>query len=293
MPFPCCSAPRPTGPWPKPSNMQPAASASIWWGRPTWVCWWPPSIRLRCWWPTTARRCISRWRAVRRWWQSSGRPCRSRASPLTAAALASWSGNWRAARAGATAARAVRSGRTPACGRSARPRCRTRCSSCCPDRCVPRRRSPRPCCSEGRGRVTIPTGFEWVHAGRTAMLVRGDVRDWLVPLLLAVARGESTGAGRALSAGRGGAAVLQAQGHQVVLRPYRRGGLPARFLHDRYFGWGRRPLRELRVLEHLRRRGAPVVEPLGACVERVGVASYRGWIVTRYIPEACTLWSWV
>ncbi len=137
----------------------------------------------------------------------------------------------------------------------------------------------------------IPAGFEWARAGRIAMLVRADCRDWLAPLLLAAARGEPAGEVRALSGGRGGAMVVRRQGHEVVLRPYRRGGLAARLLRDRYFGWWPRPLRELCLLEQLRRRGVPVADPLGGCVRRAG-ASYRGWIVTRYVPEARTLWEW-
>lgn len=137
----------------------------------------------------------------------------------------------------------------------------------------------------------IPAGFEWARAGRIAMLVRADCRDWLVPLLLAAARGEPAGEVRALSGGRGGATVVRRRGHEVVLRPYRRGGLAARLVRDRYFGWRPRPLRELCLLEQLRRRGVPVAEPLGGCVRRVGIG-YRGWIVTRYVPEARTLWEW-
>jgi ADP-heptose:LPS heptosyltransferase/tRNA A-37 threonylcarbamoyl transferase component Bud32 len=141
--------------------------------------------------------------------------------------------------------------------------------------------------------VIIPSGFERVHAPRTAMLVRSDSREWLVPLLLSAARGEvAADAVLALSAGRGGAAVLQVLGDEVVLRPYHRGGLPARLLRDVYLGWNPRPLRELCALERLRRRGAPVVEPLGACVRWLVPGCYRGWIVTRYVQEARTVWDW-
>jgi 3-deoxy-D-manno-octulosonic acid kinase len=126
------------------------------------------------------------------------------------------------------------------------------------------------------------------------MLVRADSREWLVPLLLSVARAEKPAADavRALSGGRGGALAVPLQGNEVVLRPCRRGGLPARLLRETYLGWNPRPLRELCMLERLWRRGVPVVEPLGACVRWVVPGCYRGWIVTRYVPGARTVWEW-
>jgi 3-deoxy-D-manno-octulosonic acid kinase len=125
------------------------------------------------------------------------------------------------------------------------------------------------------------------------MLVRSDSRDWLVPLLLSAARGEAVGdAVCALSGGRGGAMVVRVRGNEVVLRPCRRGGLPARMLRETYFGWNPRPLRELCTLERLRRRGVPVVEPLGACVCWLVPGCFRGWIVTRYVQGARTVWEW-
>jgi len=142
-------------------------------------------------------------------------------------------------------------------------------------------------------RVSIPPGFERARAPRTVMLVRSDGCEWLAPLLASVARGDVAGeVVRAFSGGRGGAMVLQVQGDQVVLRPCRRGGLPARLLHATYFGCSPRPLREVCTLERLRRRGVPVVEPLGACVRWLVPGCYRGWVVTRYVPGARTVWEW-
>lgn len=140
-------------------------------------------------------------------------------------------------------------------------------------------------------RVTPPPGFEWVRDGRLHLLVRADVRSWLVPLLRA-AREEWAGyATRSLPGGRGGARMVPA--HQVVVRPYRRGGLPARLLHDTYFGWHARPFRELCIMATLHQRGAPVVEVYGAAVAWVIPACYRGWLTTRYVDGARTFWEWV
>ncbi|MGD0947114.1 MAG: lipopolysaccharide kinase InaA family protein [Candidatus Binatia bacterium] len=141
--------------------------------------------------------------------------------------------------------------------------------------------------------VIIPPGFERVRTRRTLIVVRSEGREWLVPLLAAAARGQTAAQEvGGLSSGRGGAVLVRAHGHAVVLRPCRRGGLPARLLHATYFDWSLRPLRELYRLEHLRLKGVPVAEPLGACVRWLMPGCYRGWIVTRYVPRACTMWEW-
>ena len=121
-------------------------------------------------------------------------------------------------------------------------------------------------------------------------LVRADVRSWLVPVLQAARHDWAGYATRPLARGRGGAHLVPA--HDVVVRPYRRGGLPARLLRDTYFGWNPRPFQELRVTVALHDRGAPVVEVYGAAVERLLPGCYRGWLATRYIDGARTLWEW-
>jgi len=138
--------------------------------------------------------------------------------------------------------------------------------------------------------VTPPPGFESVRDGRLQLLVRADVQSWLVPLLRAARDGWAGYATRPLAGGRGGARIVPV--HQVVVRPYRRGGLPARLLHDTYFGWYPRPFRELCVLATLHQRGAPVVEVYGAAVAWVTPACYRGWLATRYVDGARTFWEW-
>lgn len=130
-----------------------------------------------------------------------------------------------------------------------------------------------------------------MRCGRTSLLVRSESRHWLVPLLLSA--GHAAGAAvRELGGGRGGATAVTTPEGEVVLRPCRRGGLPARFLRETYFGWRPRPFRELRTLAWLRARGVPAVEPLGAVVRWVAPGCYRGWLVTRYESDARTLWEW-
>jgi tRNA A-37 threonylcarbamoyl transferase component Bud32 len=147
-----------------------------------------------------------------------------------------------------------------------------------------------PCRGTSVSEVTLPSGFEWARDGRMRFLVRADVGRWLVPLLRAARDGWAGYATQPLAGGRGGARLVRA--HGVVVRPYRRGGLPARLLRDAYFGWSPRPFHELCVLAALRVSGAPVVEVYGAAVDWRLPGCYRGWLATRYIEAARTLWEW-
>lgn len=92
---------------------------------------------------------------------------------------------------------------------------------------------------------------------------------------------------------RGRAAVHRVQGEfgAAILRPYRRGGLVARFNEDRYL-WtgeaGTRAFREFRLLAELRRRELPVPAPLMAGYRRQGLW-YRANLLTGEIVGAATL----
>lgn len=103
---------------------------------------------------------------------------------------------------------------------------------------------------------------------------------WLV-------RGDATAAG----AGRGGALHVTAPFGHAVLRHYRRGGLVARLLGDRYAWTGAertRSFAEFRLLQALRGRDLRVPQPLAARYRRSG-AYYRADIITRRIDAATTL----
>jgi 3-deoxy-D-manno-octulosonic acid kinase len=141
--------------------------------------------------------------------------------------------------------------------------------------------------------VIPPPGFEWVRDGRARFLVRSDLRTSILPLLRAAAGDWAGYATRALSGGRGGVRVVHMTDHQVVVRPYRRGGLPSRVFRDTYFGLTPRPFRELCVTEALRRQGIPTVEVYGASVRWLVPGCYKGWLATRYVSGACTFWEWI
>jgi len=99
------------------------------------------------------------------------------------------------------------------------------------------------------------------------------------------------GALRSQPGGRGGVAVIGTPAGDAVLRHYRRGGMVARLLGDRYLFLGRhrtRSDREFRLLAELQRRGLPVPLPVAARYVRHGLL-YSADLITLRIPDAATL----
>lgn len=107
----------------------------------------------------------------------------------------------------------------------------------------------------------------------------------------AAIQGGGTGRGEAvfLSATRRTEAGEEAVG--LVLRHYRRGGLPGRMLGDRYLRTGlarSRPVREWRLMRELRRQGLPVPAPVAVRVAPRGPI-YRGDLITERLSGAVPL----
>ena len=99
--------------------------------------------------------------------------------------------------------------------------------------------------------------------------------------------------GRAENArgGRGEAIYLDAPFGRCVLRHYRRGGMVASLMGDRYLWTGTERTRgfaEFRLLAELRGRGLRVPAPVAARYRRDGV-HYRADLITRRIEDAVTL----
>jgi 3-deoxy-D-manno-octulosonic acid kinase len=91
--------------------------------------------------------------------------------------------------------------------------------------------------------------------------------------------------------GRGTVAFIRDGERRWVLRHYRRGGLVAGLLDDRYFWTGAdrtRAFREWRLLRELRAAGLPVPEPVAARYERNGLF-YRADLITAELPTRRTL----
>ena len=88
--------------------------------------------------------------------------------------------------------------------------------------------------------------------------------------------------------GRGATWFIGDDARSWVLRHYRRGGLVARFLADRYLWTGEdrvRAFAEWRLLDHLWRHGVCVPRPIAARYRRVG-PFYRCDLITVRIPDA-------
>lgn len=129
------------------------------------------------------------------------------------------------------------------------------------------------------------------RAGRVTAWVREDFREAFerLGLMEAADRGPSELAPGAraerLHGGRGELGFVPAgRLGEAVVRPYRRGGLPARLLDRRYF-LGSRAFHEAALTENLRRRGVPVPEPLAA-VRSEQDWGYRAALVTLRVRGA-------
>lgn len=86
--------------------------------------------------------------------------------------------------------------------------------------------------------------------------------------------------------GRGSAWRIECNDIDWVLRQYRRGGLPGKFIHDWYFYTGlesTRAWREWRLLAHMFEAGLPVPRPVAARVQR-SMLGYRAAIITTTVP---------
>lgn len=102
---------------------------------------------------------------------------------------------------------------------------------------------------------------------------------------------QSRGAIRGGARGRGNTVFFALEGEQFALRHYRRGGLVARLLADRYRYSAleaTRPWREWHLTRVLHDAGLPVPQPVAARVVRAG-NWYRGDLVTRRLQDTRTL----
>jgi hypothetical protein len=112
---------------------------------------------------------------------------------------------------------------------------------------------------------------------RTDVDIPGLGGDWV---LLAPAGFRIPGGAAPLDGafGRGGVALAG----DVVLRPYRRGGLLRR-VNSRLYASPRRFEKELRIHRALWEAGFPTVEPLG-CAWRRRPAGFEGVYLSRFVP---------
>jgi 3-deoxy-D-manno-octulosonic acid kinase len=91
--------------------------------------------------------------------------------------------------------------------------------------------------------------------------------------------------------GRGGVAVIATPAGECVLRHYRRGGMVAKLMGDRYLWTGANSTRgfaEFRLLQAMRRLELPAPQVVAARYQRLGLY-YRADLITRRIADTQTL----
>ncbi|HWJ40772.1 MAG TPA: lipopolysaccharide kinase InaA family protein [Candidatus Limnocylindrales bacterium] len=133
--------------------------------------------------------------------------------------------------------------------------------------------------------------FSMFRIGRRELVIHRDIAAHAAQIIQKL--GELTSAVEAGAGNRQSAYRLDlADGSELFARRGRRGGMIASILSDVYVGMTPRPLIELGVTIEAMRRGIPVAEPMGAMVEWIGPAFYRGFFLTRAV-RGMTLWEFV
>jgi len=93
------------------------------------------------------------------------------------------------------------------------------------------------------------------------------------------------------SGGRGGVAVIRTPAGECVLRHYRRGGMVARLMGDRYLWTGAdhtRSFREFRLMQAMARLHLPVPHVVAARYRHAGIY-YRADLITQRLADTHTL----
>jgi 3-deoxy-D-manno-octulosonic acid kinase len=111
--------------------------------------------------------------------------------------------------------------------------------------------------------------------------------EWFDPIWWA-GRGEV----RQCAEGRGSTHFIDADGRQLVLRQFRRGGLIAHLSKSRYLWQGgsrTRAFCEWHLLYIMRHAGLSVPVPIAACYHRTGAYTYTAALLTQLIPGVTSL----
>jgi tRNA A-37 threonylcarbamoyl transferase component Bud32 len=92
--------------------------------------------------------------------------------------------------------------------------------------------------------------------------------------------------------GRGKVFLIKWRQGEVAVRKYRHGGLLRRLTGD-LFLFGARPFQETTITEEVKSAGVPTLEILAAIIDRGWGGWYRGYLITRYLPSATDLISYL
>jgi len=133
--------------------------------------------------------------------------------------------------------------------------------------------------------------FSTFRIGRRELVIHRDIAPQAGQIMQKL--GELTSAVEAGACNRRSAYRLDLDGGvELFARRGRRGGMIGFILSDVYVGMAPRPLTELGVTIEATRRGIPVAEPMGAMIDWIGPALYRGFFLTRAV-RGMTLWEFV
>jgi 3-deoxy-D-manno-octulosonic acid kinase len=137
----------------------------------------------------------------------------------------------------------------------------------------------------------VDANFSTFKVGRRELVIRRDIESHAARIIQRL--GELASSAQAGAGNRQSAFPLTLDdGVALFARRCRRGGAIASLLSDVYIGLAPRPFTELGVAVEAMRRGIAVAEPMGAMVEWIGPALYRGFFLTRAV-RGMTLWEFV
>ena len=133
--------------------------------------------------------------------------------------------------------------------------------------------------------------FTPIRTGRRTLYLRHDLAPDAPQILARIDElGRNSRAGVGIR--QSGFALVIGDRLNLFFRRSRRGGLLRLINRDIYFGTRPRPLRELTIAAEAARRRLPVAEPLGALIEPLAPAVYRGALLTRTL-NGMTLWEFL
>lgn len=137
-----------------------------------------------------------------------------------------------------------------------------------------------------------PAGFTNETIGSSRIVVDASRRERLLAAGLARPTLLISSA-RPRAGGRGGAYEITIGGEDMIMRAYRRGGLPRLLWKDTMFD-DQRSQREVRALAVARERGVPAVQPVAGVGTSAGLGFYRHYLFTVKLSgavELLTIWA--
>lgn len=144
-----------------------------------------------------------------------------------------------------------------------------------------------------KNKKTYPSGYRLLRDERRELLIREGSEGHLrrQGLLNPAGLWNKTAQPSRLM-GRGEVLLVKGKGGEAAVRKYRHGGLLRRLTGDLFF-FGARPFQELAVTEEARLAGVPTLQILATIIERGWGGWYRGYLITRYLPSAMDLISYL